>query len=311
MIPLVLRRSAPRTTLGSCLVPIIPPENLSNIQRRSVCKPSDPPLPIVLSIAGYDPSGGAGVLADIKTFAAVGVYGMACITALTIQSTKGVVRVMGIDPSIIVETLECLAADACFSSIKVGMLGNGEIASAVLRWLAGQQGAPVVLDPVVKSSTGKELLDSSGWGGLQQHWLARADWLTPNLDELASLTKTSLPRNAGEIEESAHRLLDMATLQGNPNLKIVVTGGHAEKPDDLLFTRDGPHWFRGEHVATNSTHGTGCTFSSALTARIALGDDPIAGVQAAKEFVTGALRHAYPVGKGKGPLNHFWDILPS
>ncbi len=246
------------------------------------------------------------MLADLKTFAALGVYGMGCITALTIQSTQGVRRVQPVDVSIVVETLDCLAEDACFRAIKVGMLGQGEVVAAVIGWLKRIPGVPVVLDPVLKSSSGKSLLDAAGFNVLRKHGLARADWITPNLDELAALTGTPRPQNRAETVKSAQKMLQMAVQWGNPTLKIVVTGGHADSPDDLLLTSEDCRWYPGGRIATTSTHGTGCAFSSALAARIALGDDPAAAVQAAKDYVTGALRHAYPVGKGNGPMDHFW-----
>ncbi len=263
-------------------------------------------LPIVLSIAGYDPSAGAGVLADLKTFAALGVYGMASITALTIQSTLGVRKVIGLDPGTVTETLNCLAEDVRFDAIKVGMLGNGAVAAAVFLWLEGQKNVPVVLDPVMKSSSGKDLLDSEGCEVLRRAGLARANWITPNLAELASLTGGVTPANSEETENLARDLHRMATDRGNPTLKIVVTGGHAKRPDDLLLHDGMLEWFRGEWVETSSTHGTGCTFSSALAARIALRDEPSGAVEFAKRYVTGALRHAVPIGTGKGPLNHSW-----
>jgi hydroxymethylpyrimidine/phosphomethylpyrimidine kinase len=267
-------------------------------------RPSSPP--IVLSVAGYDPSAGAGVLADLKTFAAMGVYGMASITALTIQSTQEVRKVIPLDSGTVGETLDCLAEDVCFAAIKVGMLGNGAVAAAVMAWLEGQKNVPVVLDPVMKSSSGKDLLDSEGCEILRGAGLARADWVTPNLGELAVLIGGAVPTNQQETEKAARVLYLMATKRGNPALKIVVTGGHAKTPDDLLLVDGVCRWFPGEWVETKSTHGTGCTFSSALTAQIALGDEPLAAVQAAKDYVTGALRHAISLGTGNGPLNHSW-----
>lgn len=262
--------------------------------------------PIVLSIAGYDPSAGAGVLADLKTFAALGVYGMASITALTIQSTLGVRKVIGLDPGTVVETLECLAEDVRFDAIKVGMLGTEAVAAAVIAWLEGQKRVPVVLDPVIKSSSGKDLLDARGCEILRRAGLARANWITPNLAELAALTGGLVPANSEETEKSAQELHRMAADCGNSALKIVVTGGHAKTPDDLLLVDGTFRWFPGEWVQTTSTHGTGCTFSSALAARIALGDEAWQAVERAKGYVTEALRHAYPIGAGNGPLNHFW-----
>lgn len=269
--------------------------------------PNQPP--IVLSIAGFDPSGGAGILADLKTFAAIGVYGMACITALTVQSTQGVCRIEPCDPNILHETLDCLAADARFSAIKVGMLGCGAAASGIADWLDGQRAVPVVVDPVVKSTSGKDLLDAAAFDLVRTRFLARATWITPNLKELAALVSASLADSRAATEESAQKLLHLAAERGNPGLKIVVTGGHTHPPDDLLLTERACEWYPGTYIETNSTHGTGCTFSSALAARIALGDDDFAAVAAAKEYVAQALRNAYPIGHGKGPLNHFWKGL--
>lgn len=289
------------------------PQECSDVEATKRSLASSPGLnsspsapPIVLSIAGYDPSAGAGVLADLKTFAAVGVYGMACITALTVQSTQGVRRVVGVDTGIVIETLDCLAEDACFSSIKVGMLGHVMIAQAIAGWLSQRQEIPVVLDPIIKSSSGKDLLEIGGLDIVRDAWLPRADWITPNLAELAALTGTSVSTTGPETEDAAHRLQQMAAQRGNAGLKIVVTGGHADAPNDLLLMGNECLWYPGERIHTTSTHGTGCAFSSALAARIALGDQAVAAVQAAKVYVSGALRYAYPLGNGKGPLNHFW-----
>lgn len=264
--------------------------------------------PVLLSIAGFDPSGGAGILADLKTFAAHRVYGMACITALTVQSTQGVRQVRACDPMFVCETLDCLAADASFAAIKVGMLGSGGVAAAVLGWLREHPAIPTVLDPVLKSSSDKELLDESGRGILCGGFLERANWITPNLQELAALTGLPAPGTREETERAAWKLRGLAAKRGNPALKVVVTGGHAAKPDDLLLAEHACQWFTGEWIETTSTHGTGCTFSSALAARVALGDDDLSAVAAAKRYVTEALRNAYPVGKGNGPLNHFWEV---
>ena len=262
--------------------------------------------PVVLSIAGYDPSAGAGVLADLKTFSALGAYGMACVTALTVQSTQGVRRVEPVAPDIVVETLDCLAEDVSFAAIKVGMLGSFSVAAAVAEWLGRRPEIPVVLDPVLKSSSGKDLLDDQGRDVLRDAWLARANWITPNLSELAALTGRPAPSTPEETVASAGRLLELARERGNDQLKIVVTGGHAQKPDDLLLTGEHFRWFLGDRIETASTHGTGCAFSSALAARIAFGDNDFVAVEAAKSYVAGALRNAIPVGRGAGPLRHFW-----
>ncbi|HET9086516.1 MAG TPA: bifunctional hydroxymethylpyrimidine kinase/phosphomethylpyrimidine kinase [Acidobacteriaceae bacterium] len=261
----------------------------------------------MLSIAGFDPSGGAGILADLKTFAALQVYGMACITALTIQSTQGVRRVEVCDPATVHETLACLSADVRFHAIKLGMLGSRAVAEAVGDWLGSQSGVPVVLDPVLKSSSGRGLADADTLELLRTRLLRRADWITPNLTELAELTGRARPESVPEIVAGAEKLLEMAVGQGNNRLKIVATGGDRGRPDDLLLSEETCQWYPGAHIETNSTHGTGCTFSSALAARVALGDRASEAVEAAKRYVEGALRYASPVGQGKGPLNHFWS----
>lgn len=235
------------------------------------------------------------------------MYGMACITALTVQSTQGVRQVQPCDPMFVCKTLDCVAADASFAAIKVGMLGSGVVAAAVLDWLRKRPAVPVVLDPVLKSSSHKDLLDQSGRGTLRDGFLGRANWIAPNLQELSDLAGLPLPGNRAETERAARKLLNMAAEQGNPTLRIVVTGGHAAKPDDFLLAEHVCQWFTGEWIETTSTHGTGCTFTSALAARVALGDDDLTAVAAAKRYVSEALRHAYPVGKGNGPLNHLWE----
>ena len=242
----------------------------------------------------------------MKTFAANGVYGMACVTAWTVQSTQGVRRVQAVDAGLILETLDCLASDVQFSAIKTGMLGDHRVAAAVLDWLRRHPAVPVILDPVFQSSSGACLLDAKGLAGIREEWLGRVQWITPNWMELATLTGVTQPFTRAEIESAAVHLHLMAARLGNPGINIAVTGGHAQKPDDLLLTAGELQWYPGEHIETASTHGTGCAFSSALAARVAWGEKEEAAMQSAKEYVAGALREAYTVGQGKGPLNHFW-----
>ncbi len=278
-----------------------------------------PSLPkVLLTIAGFDPAGGAGILADIKTFHAHGLYGMACITALTVQNTQGVRAVEPVAAATVQATLQTLAEDVSFAAIKIGMLATGAVAAVVADFLDGLLGSkqrtptpvgdriPVVLDPIVRSSSGAELLDAAGRQILQERLLAVVGWVTPNLPELAVWTGRPVATSRAEVEASAQALLQQAVALGNPGLRIVVTGGHAERPDDLLWTGTGGEWFAGERVETRSTHGTGCTFSSALAARLALGDGDAEAVRAAKAYGTEAIRAARPIGQGHGPLEHFW-----
>ncbi len=267
--------------------------------------------PVVLSIAGFDPSSGAGVTADLKVFAAHGLYGMACITALTVQSTLGVRAVEPVTPATVAATLQMLAEDVVFSGIKLGMLASGEIAGIVNNFLASLRGIPVVLDPVLRSTSGQELLDSTGLQVIRQRLLARVDWITPNLDELSILTVMPVKRRE-EVPGAAAKLRELARGVGNDELNIVVTGGHFDPADDYLLTAEGEGlWISGEHIDTNATHGTGCAFSSALLCRLVAGDLPAVAATTAKDYVTAALRAAYPVGRGNGPMNHLYNRADS
>jgi hydroxymethylpyrimidine/phosphomethylpyrimidine kinase len=264
--------------------------------------------PILLTIAGFDPSSGAGVSADLKVFAAHGIYGMACITALTVQSTLGVRAVEPMQAATVAATLQMLAEDVTFSGIKLGMLGTGQNAQIINIFLGTWPGVPAVLDPVLRSSSGRELLDSGGLGVIREKLLGRVDWITPNLDELSALTGMRVSR-AEEVPPAAEELRRLAREIGNDRMNAVVTGGHLDAPDDYLLTAAGDsHWIAGERVDTKSTHGTGCAFSSALLCRLVAGDPPVLAVTRAKKYVTAALRAAYPVGRGKGPLNHLYRL---
>jgi len=259
--------------------------------------------PVVLTIAGFDPSSGAGVTADLKVFAAHRLYGLAAITALTVQSAQGVRRFHAVSPRFLAETLECLAEDVEISGVKIGMLGAAKVLDVVGQFLAGS-GIPrdrIVLDPVIRSSSGRTLLDSEGLELLQSELLPLVGWVTPNLDELAELAASEV--SGQESIPVAAR--DLAA--GHPGLNVVVTGGHLDPPDDFLLAADGTErWFPGERIETSATHGTGCTFSSALLAELVAGSPPPDAVARAKQYVRSAMEAAYPVGKGRGPLNHLY-----
>jgi hydroxymethylpyrimidine/phosphomethylpyrimidine kinase len=258
-----------------------------------------------LTIAGFDPSSGAGVTADLKVFAAHRIYGLAAITALTVQSTQGVRRVEQVSPEILRQTLSFLAEDVEISGVKIGMLASGPMVEAVCRFLVESRisSSKTVLDPVLKSSSGRELLSSEGIGRLKGDLLPLVGWITPNLDELAALTGVSVSAREA-IPEATARLA-----ASYPALNIVVTGGHLDPPDDFLRTADGKEeWFPGRRIETRATHGTGCAFSSALLARLLAGDTPSQAVAAAKAYVAEAIETAKPIGKGRGPLNHLFGL---
>jgi len=266
---------------------------------------------VALTIAGFDPSSGAGVTADLKVFAAHGIYGLAAVTALTVQSTQGVRRVEPISPEILRQTLDCLAEDVEISGIKVGMLANDRVVDVVSGFLA-ESGIPagrMVLDPIISSTSGRKLLLDEGLNRMKTALLPLVGWITPNVDELAILTETPVPGRE-DVPEAAARLA--ATY---PALNIVVSGGHLDAPDDFLRTAGGvtradgiTRWFPGQRIQTTATHGTGCAFSSALLARLLAGDPPSEAVAAAKNYVSEAMKAAKPIGRGRGPLHHLYRL---
>jgi hydroxymethylpyrimidine/phosphomethylpyrimidine kinase len=272
--------------------------------------------PVALTIAGFDPGSGAGITADLKTFSAHGVYGVACISALTVQSTLGVRSVEPVSAVLVRATLECLAEDVSLSGVKIGMLGSSAVVGEVDSFLTVQSNAilreRIVLDPVLRSTSGTALIDENGVRLIREALLNRIGWITPNIDELSILTGGGLDRpSREEIVAAAVRLKEVASRQGNHDLNVVVTGGHLNPPDDFVLDAAGNQaWLSGERIMTNSTHGTGCAFSSALLCGIMSGLAAQQAVAAAKAYVTEALRSAYPVGKGKGPMNHLYRFHP-
>ena len=263
---------------------------------------------MVLSIAGFDPSSGAGVTADLKVFVAQGLYGMACITALTVQSTLGVRAVEPVGAATVAATLRALAEDVTFSGVKVGMLATAEICGVVGEFLESIPGVPVVLDPVLRSSSGRELLETAGVRVVRERLLARVDWTTPNWEELATLTGATVASRE-DVALAAGKLRKMAQGLGNERLNISVTGGEINPPEDYLLSGAGDYrWICGERVETSSTHGTGCAFSSALLCRLVAGDSSLIAAIRAKEYVTEALLAAYPVGRGNGPMHHLFKL---
>ncbi len=268
--------------------------------------------PVVLTIAGFDPSSGAGVTADIKTIAAHGCYGVACITAMTVQSTAGVRRVEALDPALISETLQELTTDVPIAAIHIGMLGTGKIVRAVADFLTQSAGKAafsklpnVVLDPILKSSSGAEMLDAPGIKLLIEKLIPLADVLTPNVDEAAFLTGLKVT-DLDEMRSAARKLHEI----GSPAL--VITGGHLEKAIDLLSftTKRGieQEVFKAERQRSNSTHGTGCAFSTAMACHLALDRGLPEAALLAKTYVTAAIAAGHPLGRGTGPVHHLYRM---
>jgi hydroxymethylpyrimidine/phosphomethylpyrimidine kinase len=277
--------------------------------------------PIVLTIAGFDPSSGAGVTADIKTIAAHACYGVACITAMTVQSTTGVKRVEMVDPALLSETLEELAADVDIAAVHIGMLGSGKVVQAVADFLSGRLGGlggnrsagqpgksrlpNIVLDPILKSSSGTELLDAAGVKLLVERLIPLADVVTPNIDEAAVIAGIRV-RDLDEMKVASAKLHEMGASA------VVITGGHLEKAIDLLSfkTRGGieQEIFRAERQRSRSTHGTGCAFSTAVACHLALDRGLAEAALLAKTYVTAAISFGHPLGRGVGPIHHLYRM---
>jgi hydroxymethylpyrimidine/phosphomethylpyrimidine kinase len=257
-------------------------------------------FPIVLTIAGFDPSCGAGIAADLKTFAAHNCYGVAAVTALTVQSTQGVKATHPTSAATLRAQLDALAEDLTFQAVKIGMLGNRANAAVVAEFLDHIHPAHVVLDPVVQPSAGSpELLDAGGVKYLSEELMKRASVITPNIAEAALLSGLEIKDIAG-MEAAARKLVDRGARA------VVVKGGHMDKAVDFLFDGSEALTLGGDHVKTEHTHGSGCTFASAIAAQLALGRPLREAVVLAKTYVTKAIENGFSIGKGPGPLDHFY-----
>lgn len=251
-----------------------------------------------LTIAGSDPSGGAGIQADLKTFQRFGVYGAAAITLLTVQNTQTVSRVETMPPDLVRQQIEAVISDIPPGAAKTGALGNAEIVETVADLARGFP-FPLVVDPVMISKHGARLLPPEAEDALRRKLLPCAFLLTPNIPEAEALTGRSL-RNELEAVEAGKRLLDFGCRA------VLIKGGHAEgEPTDILCSAEGMQRFPGRRVFTKRTHGTGCTYSAAITACLARGILLNEAIERAKQFVQLAIETAPELGRGQGPVNHF------
>jgi hydroxymethylpyrimidine/phosphomethylpyrimidine kinase len=262
----------------------------------------------VLSIAGSDPSGGAGIQADLKAFAANGVYGMAALTALTAQNTQGVRAAEPVEPGFVRAQIAAVFADIRVDAVKIGMIATGAIADAVADALEGCA-APIVLDPVMVAKGGAPLLAPEAVAVLRDRLLPQATVITPNLPEAAALLGADPARDRSTMEEQAVALRHLGPKA------VLLKGGHlngAASPD-LLATAAGLHWLEGPRTATRNTHGTGCTLSAALAAQLARGLPLLNASEAAKRYVAAAIAgaDALSVGAGHGPVHHFHALWTS
>lgn len=259
--------------------------------------------PVALTIAGSDSGAGAGLQADLKTFAANGVFGTSVVTAVTAQNTAAVLGVECVEPAFVDLQLEAVLDDLPVAAVKTGMLAGSGTLAAVARWAAAGRLPNLVVDPVLLSSTGRPLLDDGAVRAYVELLFPHAVVVTPNLREAALLTGTAV-NDATTMERAACRLADYGPAV------VVIKGGHLDDrrhaPDVVLA--DGLiHVLEGDRVDTTNDHGTGCTLSAATAAQLAKGEHPLDALAAAKRYVTGALRGAagWHLGAGHGPLDHF------
>jgi hydroxymethylpyrimidine/phosphomethylpyrimidine kinase len=255
-----------------------------------------------LTIAGSDPSGGAGVQADLKTFAALGVYGASAITAITVQNTIGVDGVAPLSADLVTAQIEAIAGDLALQATKIGMLATAAIVEAVAAAIRELDLPLVVVDPVLVSTSGERLIDEDGVRTLRVELLPRARVVTPNIPEAEALSGLRIT-SPDTAREAARRICGMGPRA------VVITGGHATGQDvvDLLMDDDEIHEFRVRRVAARGAHGTGCTFASAIAAGLALGRSLPEAAQHAQAYVAGALTHATDIGHGRAVLDHFWQ----
>jgi len=257
--------------------------------------------PILLTVSGFYPSCGAGTVADLKTFAAHGCYGVAAITSMTVQNTQGVEAVHNTPGAELRGQLEILVKDCEIAAVKIGMLGNRGNAVVVGEFLDAHKFAHVILDPVMKSSSGTELLDAGGVKYVATELMKRASVFTPNVPEAEVLTGLEI-KDVLAMEVAARKLVEM----GAP--AVIVKGGHMERAVDVVFDGSELVQLGGDRVKTENMHGTGCTFASALTAQLAAGRGLIEAATLAKAYVTKAIEKGYPIGKGRVPLDHFYRL---
>jgi hydroxymethylpyrimidine/phosphomethylpyrimidine kinase len=258
---------------------------------------------IALTIAGSDSSGGAGIQADLKTFAALEVYGASVITALTAQNTLGVEAVLTVPPEFVRAQMRTVASDLSVNAIKIGMLGTRAIIEAVAAGLEDFAGVPVVLDPVMVAESGDSLLEPDAVEALSSVLMPLAGVITPNLAEAAKLLGQTQARNETEMAAQARELREAGAKA------VLIKGGHAEGENavDILVDEEGELRLEALRALTRNTHGTGCTLSAAIAAELAKGASLKAAVQSAKTYVTAAIHAAdeLSIGKGSGPVHHF------
>ncbi|MCH8204634.1 MAG: bifunctional hydroxymethylpyrimidine kinase/phosphomethylpyrimidine kinase [Candidatus Hydrogenedentes bacterium] len=259
--------------------------------------------PRVLTIAGSDSGGGAGIEADLKTFTALQVFGMASVTSITAQNTTGVYATHDLPPELVARQIDVVVEDLGVDAAKSGMLSNVAIVEVVADRVSHHRIENYVLDPVMISESGHPLLEQDAIETLKEKLLPLALIVTPNAAECEALSGRAVTDEAG-MREAARAIYDLGARH------VLVKGGHIEGSEAIDVLYDGSDFevFSTPRIDTPNTHGTGCTYAAAIAAHLAKGLNIRDAVGAAKEYVTGAIRHAFDLGKGPGPLNHFWKL---
>jgi hydroxymethylpyrimidine/phosphomethylpyrimidine kinase len=252
----------------------------------------------ILTIAGSDCSGGAGIQADLKTIMAHQCYGMSVITALTAQNTTGVYGISVVSSEFVKQQLECIFKDIFPDAIKIGMVVNFDIIDVIVNQIKKYEPKNIVLDPVMVSTSGSQLLSDDAIEALTSKLMPLADLITPNIPEAEKICGFSINSHEGMLT-AGHIICEKT---GTP---ILIKGGHLiECADDLLVDNTNDYWFKGSKINNPNTHGTGCTLSSSIAAHLALGNSMAESIEKAKAYISGALESGFDLGKGSGPLNH-------
>ncbi len=259
----------------------------------------------LLTIAGSDCSGGAGIQADLKTFSAHKTFGMSVIVSVVAENTSRVISIQDIDPGIVSDQIDAVFEDIRVDGVKVGMLSNAGIMKIVAAKLARYQAPKPVVDPVITAKDGSALMQSEALETLIHEMIPRAYLLTPNIPEAETITGRRISGTDG-MEEAAR------IIHGMGAQNVLIKGGHLEgDAEDVLFDGKDFTRYQSDRIRTKNTHGTGCTYSSAITANLANGMEIREAVGAAKKYITAAIRYAVPIGKGHGPVNHFYRLYES
>ena len=262
----------------------------------------------VLTIAGSDCSGGAGIQADIKTMAAHKVYGMSVITALTAQNTMGVNGIHDVPPEFVGQQLDCVFTDIVPDAVKIGMVSSAAIIGVIADKLAYYGAKNIVLDPVMVSTSGSKLLSSGAVDALTTKLFPLTKIITPNIPEAQALCGEKEKIDCADDMTGAAKTIAGMIIGSSTKTAILIKGGHLDKSaDDLLYINGEAVWIKGERIDNPNTHGTGCTLSSAIACNLANGYDITKSVKSAKQYITGAIGAMLDLGKGSGPLNHLYD----